>query len=1049
MKKILAVLSTALAVSSAQAQFQLANSDFEQWEEVHYTDAKTCDEPLNWSSFYDATGSFKSLGTSSTAQIYKDEETCPGSTGQYSCRITSATVFGVVAQGNLTTGCVNMGSTNASDASGNYNYINEERTDQAMRFTGHPDAVRFWVRFSGVKKGNCSVFLTTQGYYQDPVSGDGNTATLVARALSGEAIVSNDTWTQYTVPFEWKTTDEPYYALVNVSTCSEPGAGNVSDYLYIDDIEMVYNSEATAVMYDGHNVLNAGQQMGEFEADKLGEIRTNGQAAQTSWQYDAEAKELVVTVTGENISEDATNVHEYRIAFGGEGEADVIMDDPSEEEIAFTPVAMERGVAYIIRNKDNGMFLQDNNQLGTTPTVWTVDESGNVMSADGKYMNITIQGSTGVLGSNTPSSTSLTTSGTTAVAMTIGGDEDGYTFSVSATWKYGFFNRNTANYTGYASATGATLSVSASGSGDDAKWLVTPAEAYVAAYQNRAARTELYNELLRARELGMNINDYYESMTANSGDTEAINELLSQVREDETTYMNGLYPEYTEDRTTLLGTTDLSDGGTWTTNLIQNNGGQHWSGDNSRGYYEQTGAQWAQTSWSVAAEQTVTLPAGQYVLKAIGRSSASVEAYVSVNDEKVMLPARGDTGWGVDVNGKADYTADGTYCLDGVGRGWEYRYLPFVLTESQEVTVKVAASTESQYQWFSVSDISLWAVPTPVMEMTSFTYDGTAYTPDEEGKIDLSSVRYDETAEQEVQTAGYGVVSTSYDEAASLLTITLSQEEGMDYGMDDKVYEVQFYVYEPALESLTFNGEPVADGDEIDAYYDADKLACVGNADTEEVSVVYDSETWTVTVTARGHGHEKKYTLYFKDDTDRVKTYVEPLLLSIDGEESDAGNITVYIVDQGDGKYELQLRNFIMDMGGTPVPVGTIALPNIEMTETAEGDYGFTTSQNITIAAGNVDGIAESDWFGPVLGEVPVELTEGYTYDEYMYARIVINMMGQNIVVVVGDKSNVPSSVNSVKESREGQMADGKYLMGGRIVVVKDGKQYELNGSRR
>ena len=53
MKKILAVLSAALAVSSAQAQFQLSNSDFEQWEEVHYTDAKTCDEPLNWSSFYD------------------------------------------------------------------------------------------------------------------------------------------------------------------------------------------------------------------------------------------------------------------------------------------------------------------------------------------------------------------------------------------------------------------------------------------------------------------------------------------------------------------------------------------------------------------------------------------------------------------------------------------------------------------------------------------------------------------------------------------------------------------------------------------------------------------------------------------------------------------------------------------------------------------------------------------------------------------------------------------------------------------------------------
>ena len=235
-KKFLTALLCVVAAVTAQAQYQLANGDFESWETVEYTSTKVSDEPTRWSSFYDATGGMKNMGTGTTPQIYKDEDVRPESAGQYSCRITSRSVFGVVAQGNLTSGCVNMGSMSATDASGNYNYINEAREDQAMRFSGRPDSVRFWVKFSGVKTGNCSVLLTTKGYYQDPVYGDRNTATLVGQALSGTRIVSNDEWTQYTVPFEWLSEEQPYYALVNVSTCSEPGAGNSADYISIDDM---------------------------------------------------------------------------------------------------------------------------------------------------------------------------------------------------------------------------------------------------------------------------------------------------------------------------------------------------------------------------------------------------------------------------------------------------------------------------------------------------------------------------------------------------------------------------------------------------------------------------------------------------------------------------------------------------------------------------------------------------------------------------------------------------------------------------------------------
>lgn len=310
------VLLLMLVSLTVRAQYQLANGDFETWEKVTYTSSKVCDEPVRWSSFYDATGGHKKIGTSTKSQIHKEKESRPGSPGRFSCRLTSRSVFGVVAQGTVTNGCMNMGSLSASDASGNYNYINEARSDQAMRFSGHPDAVRLWVRFSGVGTGVIRVFLTSKGYFQDPEYKDRNKATLVAQALSANRIVSNDKWTQYTVPFEWKTSEvDPYYALVSVSTSADAGKGNAKDYLYVDDIEMIYNSEATSVLYDGRNILKAGKVGETFNPDKMGKITTNARAAKTSWKYDEVNAQLVVTVEGENIKEDNTNKHVYHIQF--------------------------------------------------------------------------------------------------------------------------------------------------------------------------------------------------------------------------------------------------------------------------------------------------------------------------------------------------------------------------------------------------------------------------------------------------------------------------------------------------------------------------------------------------------------------------------------------------------------------------------------------------------------------------------------------------------------------------------------------------------------
>lgn len=257
----LALLAMAmLAGSSANAQYQLENSDFEEWESVAYS-GKTGDEPVKWSSFLDGTGTLKSMAGYS--QLEKSTDKPAGSAGTYSAKLTSRAVkLGsltlAVAQGNLTNGCVNMGSKTATDASGNYNYINTAREDQMMKFTGHPDAVKVWVKFKGNKTGNVEVVLVSDmagKKFQSPENTKAaNTAELIAKAQNA-SIPSNDTWTEYTIPFTYEDTETaPAYSLVNISTCATPGAGKEADYMYVDDMVMVYNSEIKSATFNGSDI---------------------------------------------------------------------------------------------------------------------------------------------------------------------------------------------------------------------------------------------------------------------------------------------------------------------------------------------------------------------------------------------------------------------------------------------------------------------------------------------------------------------------------------------------------------------------------------------------------------------------------------------------------------------------------------------------------------------------------------------------------------------------------------------------------------------------
>lgn len=149
-------------------------------------------------------------------------------------------------------------------------------------------------------------------------------------------------------------------------------------------------------------------------------------------------------------------------------------------------------------------------------------------------------------------------------------------------------------------------------------------------------------------------------------------------------------------------------------------GGQHWSGDKSRGYWEQTYENYAAENWSISFNQTIDLPAGDYIFKVAGRHSGSSvmalevtdvtdgenpESLGSVND----FPATG-TGKGIATDGTANFT-DGTFANNGAGYGFQWRYVPFTIDATTSVKIAVTASAASKAQWISFSDYEVLAIP--------------------------------------------------------------------------------------------------------------------------------------------------------------------------------------------------------------------------------------------------------------------------------------------------------------------------------------------------
>jgi len=132
---------------------------------------------------------------------------------------------------------------------------------------------------------------------------------------------------------------------------------------------------------------------------------------------------------------------------------------------------------------------------------------------------------------------------------------------------------------------------------------------------------------------------------------------------------------------------------------------EHWSGVNHE-YFDKNGS-----NFSCKLYKTVTLPQGHYVFYAAARGAANATATIKVTIDgtttEVPCTTKGNTGYGINTSGDADFSPSSTYANNNAGFGWEWRHAAFDLDEEKEVTLAIECGAGSSWAWVSACDTRL------------------------------------------------------------------------------------------------------------------------------------------------------------------------------------------------------------------------------------------------------------------------------------------------------------------------------------------------------
>lgn len=192
---------------------------------------------------------------------------------------------------------------------------------------------------------------------------------------------------------------------------------------------------------------------------------------------------------------------------------------------------------------------------------------------------------------------------------------------------------------------------------------------------------------------------------------------------------NYVMKTYTSDITSLMG---INGWNGWTKPELTANNWQSYAGDNQDPkYYEVNGGFFNTAKWEQNLSRSITLYPGKYVVKLACRTSSNGGAssgYVSVKvgdkETQANFPLKDDTGYGITTSGEASFDSNNEYYCNGrQGRGWEWRYVPFELNSTSEVTLTIHVASEGGNNYPGFYEPQLLAMPMDVTLEDTKTYN--------------------------------------------------------------------------------------------------------------------------------------------------------------------------------------------------------------------------------------------------------------------------------------------------------------------------------------
>lgn len=312
-------------VAISSEAFQIPNSDFEAFHKEPMG-GNTAEEPNHWHSFMSCTGDYASTVSSVIHTFQEMTELRPNTTGTKSVKVVSGKVMGIaVANGTITTGRLKAGSMTPA-SSENCTFLDLGNTDTDANgdpfytvMRAMPDSLAVWVKFKqgtpSAKYPYASVnaVITDGSYYQDPQGGDN----FVAQAQNAKIESKDFVWQRISCPFVYKDNGlTPRAILATITTNPEPSQASGDDVLYVDDLELIYNSHLTDIKLDGTSLPGFKPNCYEYTVADLdtGKLSFEGSRGKRIFTYhDTEQKVYTIICYAQDLMTSST----YKINYTG------------------------------------------------------------------------------------------------------------------------------------------------------------------------------------------------------------------------------------------------------------------------------------------------------------------------------------------------------------------------------------------------------------------------------------------------------------------------------------------------------------------------------------------------------------------------------------------------------------------------------------------------------------------------------------------------------------------------------------------------------------